>query len=83
MTHLVYPGANHSRFHHVIGAMHLMNEAIHVLRAKGIDISENEARGARIAILLHDIGHGPFSHALENSIVKGLSHEEISSQPDR
>jgi HD superfamily phosphohydrolase len=79
LTNLVYPGALHTRFHHAIGAMHLMQEAITVLRGKDIEITDDEARGVLIAILLHDIGHGPFSHALEHSIVKGVSHEDISS----
>jgi HD superfamily phosphohydrolase len=79
MSHLVYPGALHTRFHHAMGAMHLMSEAISVLRAKGHEISEEEALGAEIAILLHDIGHGPFSHALEHTLVDGVHHEELSS----
>jgi len=79
LTGLVYPGALHTRFHHAIGAMHLMHEAIYTLQQKGIDISEEEKQAALIAILLHDIGHGPFSHALEHSIVKGINHEDISS----
>ena len=78
LSSLVYPGANHNRFHHAIGSMHLMNEAIRILRSKGHHISENEHEASLIAILLHDIGHGPFSHALENSIVNNLSHEKIS-----
>ena len=78
MTHLVYPGANHTRFHHALGAMHLMMEAVDVLRSKGHQITPAEAEGAYLAILLHDIGHGPFSHALEDSIVTGIRHEEIS-----
>ncbi len=78
MTQLVYPGALHTRFHHALGAMHLMEEAIAQLRLKGNDISSEEAKGAIIAILLHDIGHGPYSHALENSIVEGTAHEELS-----
>lgn len=78
LTNLVYPGALHTRFHHAIGAMHLMYQAIEVLRAKGHEITEEEAKGATIAILLHDIGHGPYSHALEHSIVNNISHEEIS-----
>jgi len=78
MTHLVYPGAHHTRFHHALGAMHLMGEAIEVLRSKGHSISAEEAEAVTIAILLHDIGHGPFSHALEDSIVPGIKHEEIS-----
>lgn len=79
MTHLVYPGALHTRFHHVLGAMHLMDRAISTIRRKGHEITEDEEIGVLIAILLHDIGHGPFSHALEHDIVKGVSHEEISS----
>lgn len=79
LTNLVYPGALHTRFHHAIGAMHLMQEAIHALRQKDIHISDLEEEAALVAILLHDIGHGPFSHALEHSIVKGVSHETISS----
>lgn len=79
LTHLVYPGAHHTRFHHALGTMHLMQNAIEVIRSKGHDISEAEAEGVSIAILLHDIGHGPFSHALEHSIVNGISHEEIST----
>jgi len=78
LTHLVYPGALHTRFHHALGAMHLMSEAIDVLRAKGLEITPEEAEASIIAILLHDIGHGPFSHALENSIVENISHELIS-----
>lgn len=78
LTHMVYPGALHTRFHHAVGAMHLMSEAIEVLRSKGYEISEAEAQAVTIAILLHDIGHGPFSHALENNIVYGLNHEDIS-----
>lgn len=79
MTHLVYPGALHTRFHHVIGAMHLMQQAINSIRRKGHEILEEEERAALIAILLHDIGHGPFSHALEYDIVNGVSHEQISA----
>ena len=78
MTHLVYPGALHTRFHHALGAMHLMSLAIEVLRGKGHHISKEEEEAASIAILLHDIGHGPFSHALEYSLVKGIHHEDIS-----
>ncbi|MET1056388.1 MAG: HD domain-containing protein [Pedobacter sp.] len=78
MTHLVYPGALHTRFHHALGAMHLMSLAIEVLRSKGQEITKTEEEAATIAILLHDIGHGPFSHALEHSLVKGISHEDIS-----
>ena len=79
LSHLVYPGALHTRFHHALGAMHLMGLAIDVLRSKGHDISEEEALGAAIAILLHDVGHGPFSHALEHSLVQGIDHEAISA----
>jgi HD superfamily phosphohydrolase len=78
MTHLVYPGALHTRFHHALGAMHLMSLAIETLCNKGLDISPAEKEGLNIAILLHDIGHGPFSHALEHTIVNGISHEDIS-----
>lgn len=77
LTYLVYPGANHTRFQHAIGAMHLMASAIDVLRAKGLDITDKEAEAATAAILLHDVGHGPFSHSLEYSIVQGISHERI------
>lgn len=77
--YLVYPGAHHTRFHHALGAMHLMQEAIEVFRTKGVEITDEEARGAKIAILLHDIGHGPFSHTLEQSIITEMTHEEISS----
>ena len=78
LSYLVYPGAHHTRFHHVLGAMHLMQQAVTAIRDKGNDITEDEERGVLIAILLHDIGHGPFSHALEHSIVNGVSHEDIS-----
>ncbi len=78
LTSLVYPGAMHNRFQHAVGAMHLMSSAISVLRAKGTDISREEAEAVQLAILLHDIGHGPFSHVLENSLVEGVSHEDIS-----
>lgn len=78
LSYLVYPGAHHTRFHHAIGCMHLMQKAVNVLRFKGITISEDEENALYIAILLHDIGHGPFSHAMEHSIVNGVSHEEIS-----
>ncbi len=79
MSHLVYPGALHTRFHHVLGAMHLMNLAVQVIRRKGHEITEEEETAVLTAILLHDIGHGPFSHALEYDIVSGVSHEDISS----
>ena len=79
MTHLVYPGALHTRFQHVIGAMHLMQLAIDTLRNKGVDISRDEEEAALVAILLHDIGHGPFSHSLEHTLIEGVSHEIISA----
>lgn len=78
MTHLVYPGALHTRFHHALGAMHLMSLAIEVLRVKGHEVTPEEEEAATIAILLHDIGHGPFSHALEHTLVNGIKHEDIS-----
>tara|TARA_B110000285_G_scaffold229564_1_gene294518 strand:- start:5624 stop:6871 length:1248 start_codon:yes stop_codon:yes gene_type:complete len=78
LTNLVYSGANHTRFQHALGAMYLMGKAIDTLRQKGHEISEDEALGVTIAILLHDIGHGPFSHTLENTIVPEVSHEELS-----
>ena len=78
MSYLVYPGAHHTRFHHALGCLHLMQKTIEILRFKGIEISEEEDEALQIAILLHDIGHGPFSHAMENSIVEGVSHEHIS-----
>ncbi len=78
LSYFVYPGAMHSRFLHSLGAMHLMQEAIHSLRQKGVCISEEEAEGALVAILLHDLGHGPFSHVLEHTLVAGITHEEIS-----
>lgn len=78
MSYLVYPGAHHTRFHHALGCMHLMQKAINVLRFKGVAIDKDEENALLIAILLHDIGHGPFSHAMEHSIVNGVSHEYIS-----
>ena len=78
MSYLVYPGAHHTRFHHAIGCLHLMQKAVTVLRFKGVGISKQEEQALYVAILLHDIGHGPFSHAMEHSIVNGVSHEEIS-----
>lgn len=80
LSYLVYPGAHHTRFHHALGAMHLMGDALEVLAQKGVEISKEEAQAARIAILLHDIGHGPFSHTLERSIMPGVDHEAISLQ---
>ena len=78
LTHLVYPGAIHSRFQHAIGCMHLATKAINQLQKKGHKITKLEENSLKIAILLHDIGHGPFSHALENSIVNNIPHEKIS-----
>ncbi len=78
LTHYTYPSAQHTRFQHALGAMHLMGQAIGVLRLKGIDVTEEEARGLNLAILLHDIGHGPFSHTLEQTIVRDLNHEDLS-----
>ena len=78
LTYLVYPGAYHTRFHHALGAMHLMEKAVDILRSKGQEISPEEEEAVLIAILLHDIGHGPFSHALEQSIVPGIEHEKLS-----
>ncbi|OEY71463.1 HD domain-containing protein [Salegentibacter salarius] len=78
MSYLVYPGAHHTRFHHAIGCVHLMQKAVQILRHKGVMISEAEEEALQIAILLHDIGHGPFSHAMEHSIVEGVDHESIS-----
>ncbi len=77
-TNLVYPGALHTRFHHALGAMHLMTQAIETLKSKGVEITEEEAIGVTIAILLHDVGHGPFSHALERTIIQNTDHEELS-----
>lgn len=78
MSYLVYPGAVHSRLHHALGAYHLMGSALYELKQKGIEISSDEEQAAKIAILLHDVGHGPFSHALESTLVKDLEHEAIS-----
>jgi HD superfamily phosphohydrolase len=78
LSYLVYPGAHHTRFHHALGCMHLMQKAVNVLRSKNVPISDDEEQALYIAILLHDIGHGPFSHAMENSIVEGVHHEQIS-----
>ncbi|MCB0445125.1 MAG: HD domain-containing protein [Gelidibacter sp.] len=78
LSYLVYPGAHHTRFHHALGCMHLMQKAVNVLRFKGVELSTDEENALYIAILLHDIGHGPFSHAMEHSIVNGVSHEAIS-----
>lgn len=78
LSYLVYPGAHHTRFHHALGSMHLMGLAIQMLRLKNVAISKEEEEGLLVAILLHDIGHGPFSHAMENSLVQGVHHETIS-----
>ena len=78
MSYLVYPGAVHSRLHHALGAYHLMHNALYELKTKGIEITLEEEQAAKIAILLHDIGHGPFSHALESLLVKDLAHETLS-----
>jgi uncharacterized protein len=77
-AHLVYPGAVHSRLHHSLGAYHLMSTALNELKNKGIEITPDEELGAKLAILLHDVGHGPFSHALENELIKDVQHEAIS-----
>lgn len=78
MSYLVYPGAHHTRFHHALGCMHIMQKTIQVLKFKAVAISDDEENALCIAILLHDIGHGPFSHAMEHSIVENVSHESIS-----
>ena len=78
LSFFVYPGAMHSRFLHSLGAMHLMREAIGSLREKGVEITDNEATAAMAAILLHDVGHGPFSHVMEHTLVEAITHEEIS-----
>lgn len=78
LTDFVYPGAHHTRFHHALGAYHLMRKALITLKHKGVEISPEEEQGAQIAILLHDIGHGPFSHTLEHTLMRDISHEEIS-----
>ncbi|HMP86993.1 MAG TPA: HD domain-containing protein [Lacibacter sp.] len=78
LAHLVYPGAVHTRLHHSMGAYHLMGEALTELQSKGVDISPEESQAAKIAILLHDIGHGPYSHALEHVLIEDMHHEDIS-----
>ena len=78
LTYLVYPGAYHTRFHHALGAMHLMQQAVSVLRSKGHEISSEEEKAVYLGILLHDVGHGPFSHALETCILLGVHHERVS-----
>ncbi len=80
LTNVVYSGANHTRFQHTLGAMHLMGQAIQIIRSKGHQISEEEETGALIAILLHDIGHGPFSHTLEFTLIEGVHHEHLSKR---
>ena len=79
LTNLVYPGALHTRFHHVLCAMHLMTLAVNAIRRKGHEITQEEEQAVLLAILLHDIGHGPFSHSLEYDIVKIVTHEQIST----
>ena len=79
LSYLVYPGAHHTRLLHALGCMHLMQKAVRVLRRKGIEISDKEEEALYLAILLHDVGHGPFSHAMEHSIVEEVSHERIST----
>ena len=78
LSNFVYPGAQHTRFQHSVGAFYLMSEAVTHLRAKGVEISEAEAEAVEAAILLHDVGHGPFSHVLEHTLVSNIEHEEIS-----
>ena len=78
LTYLVYPGAHHTRFHHAVGAAYLMKQALSTFKELGVNIQREEERGALIAILLHDIGHGPYSHALEHSFLSGVSHENVS-----
>ena len=78
LSSMVYPGAQHTRFQHSLGAFFLMTEAIQSLRGKGVEVTDHEAESVKLAILLHDVGHGPFSHVLENTIAPGVHHEEIS-----
>ena len=78
LSYVVYPGAQHSRFLHSLGAMHLMSDAINSLRQKGVEITPAEADGAMVAILLHDLGHAPFSHVMEHTLIEGITHEEVS-----
>src|SRR5689334_10684027 len=77
-AHLVYPGAVHTRLHHSLGAYHLMSSALRELKIKGVDITPEEEQAAQIAILLHDVGHGPFSHSLEQVLIRNAHHEQIS-----
>ena len=78
LASVVYPGARHTRFQHSLGAFYLMSEAVKTLLEKGIYIFDSEVEAVQAAILMHDIGHGPFSHVLENTLIKGVSHEDIS-----
>jgi HD superfamily phosphohydrolase len=78
LTYLVYPGARHTRFEHALGAMHLTHLALQSLISKGVSITEEEQESTLVAILLHDVGHGPFSHTLEKTIIPGVHHEKIS-----
>jgi HD superfamily phosphohydrolase len=78
LSELVYPGATHTRFHHALGALNLMIRAVDTLKRKGVEITDEETEAVYLGILLHDIGHGPFSHTLEHVIVKGVHHEQIS-----
>lgn len=78
MSEYVYPGATHSRFHHALGALHLMVNAVHTLKSKGVKITDNEAEALYCGILLHDIGHGPYSHSLEHTLIKNVAHEKVS-----
>ena len=78
LSYLVYPGAHHTRFHHVLGCTYLMQKSVETLRMKDVEISMEEEEALTIAILMHDMGHGPFSHALEHNFIKGISHEFVS-----
>src|SRR5687767_6737106 len=78
LAEYVYPGALHTRFQHALGAMHLMSKVIDILRRKGIEINDMEAEAAQIAVLLHDVGHGPFSHTLEETLLHNIKHESVS-----
>jgi HD superfamily phosphohydrolase len=78
LAELVYPGAIHTRFHHALGAMHLMQQTLDILAGKGVEVTEEEREAAQVAILLHDIGHGPFSHALEETLLPNIRHESLS-----
>lgn len=80
LSYMVYPGALHTRFHHALGALHLVQQAIEILKKKGVDINDEEATGTQIAVLLHDIGHGPFSHSLEGILIPGINHEALTLQ---